>query len=185
MNSIPVAREILKEASHSVKPETDIYDAMNRLRAGKHSAIGVVDTQENLVGILTEKDCLRVLTHDAYDNLGGLASGTVRDYMSPIKVTLVPDMDLFTISAKFLETNFTRLPVVEEGKLRGWISRQSMLTSILDFERKCSKTAEAERTARRIVDHPESMQDIRTLAANESRGVVSSVLSHRHQKTKP
>ena len=110
-------------------PEMDLYEAMRLLLSKRFSGAPVVDEAGVLVGVLSEKDCLRVLAGEVV--LEGLPEGRVADYMSRDPVTVSPSTSLFDIVALFLDRHFRRLPVVEKGgRLVGQISRRDVLRAI-------------------------------------------------------
>jgi CBS domain-containing protein len=177
MNQMYTARDVMSTWVFTLAPDADVYRAIDTLVAKRAPGAPVVDEFNRLVGILTEKDCLRVLTGSAYGNLSG---GHVRDYMSPIGVTVSPNMDLFSVAQLFLSSNFPSLPVLDGGKLVGTISRQDMLLGIQGLQR----AVEAERL--REDRHLKAMQDPRTisemqrLVASQKRAQLAAVLTHRH-----
>ncbi|HVS16869.1 MAG TPA: CBS domain-containing protein [Thermoanaerobaculia bacterium] len=116
------------------RPETDIVEAIESLVHRRAAGAPVVDEHDCLVGVLTEKDSLRVLANAAY---GELAGGNVGEHMSRVGATVTEDMDLFAVAHVFLQTNFPVLPVTDHrGRLIGRISRQDMLRQIHHFMRR-------------------------------------------------
>ena len=87
----------------------------------------MVDKDGNLLGILSEIDCMQTFMQSTYHNeMGGL----VKDYMSD-KVSFIPStMGIMDVAEYFLETHFRRLPVVDNGKLVGQVSRRDVLRAI-------------------------------------------------------
>jgi CBS domain-containing protein len=122
------AEDIMTREVVTFTPETDLYEAMSVLLARKFSGASVVDSAGTLVGVLSEKDCLRVIVGEVSE---GLPEGRVGDYMSRDLVTVSPSTSLFDVAALFLERHVRRLPVVEEGaRLVGQISRRDVLWAI-------------------------------------------------------
>lgn len=118
-----MATQLLK-----LSPDDDIYDAIDALLRRKFSGAPVVDGKGALVGILSEKDCLRLLADASMHELPG---GKVGDYMTRDVVTVLPETDIFSLAGYFLHRNFRRLPVVTaKGELVGQISRRDVLKGI-------------------------------------------------------
>ncbi|MEA3364057.1 MAG: CBS domain-containing protein, partial [Candidatus Hydrogenedentes bacterium] len=67
MVTVPVARDIMKTSTRIFHPDTGVLEAMEVLYHKKENAALVVGDDFRLVGILTEKDCLRVLLSEVYD----------------------------------------------------------------------------------------------------------------------
>ena len=111
----------------SVTSETDVYSAIDILLKNKISGLPVVDEENRVIGILSEKDCLKIFTHGAYHNL---PAGKVEEFMSRDITTVDVHTDLFTIADMFMKYPFRRFPVLEHKKLIGVISRRDVLRAI-------------------------------------------------------
>jgi len=108
-------------------PDQSIKDAMNILLDNKISGAPVLNDRRELVGILSEKDCLRVIIETSYHNQP-LILGKVSEYMSRNVRSVSDDKDVLDIANEFLNTNFRRFPVVDSrGRLVGQISRRDIL----------------------------------------------------------
>ena len=121
---IPVVQEFMVTSLVTLRPDMPIYEAIEVLLRSRISGACVVDAEKNLLGILSEKDCLRIFAGGA---LHQLPNAMVADYMSKIVSTVGPDEDLFTVAGTFLKNTFRRIPVVEDGKLIGQVSRRDVL----------------------------------------------------------
>lgn len=131
MRNIPTASDLMTPPRLVLSPELDMVEAIDRLVEKQVAAASVVDDGGRLLGMLTEKDCLRVLSTSAYEDV--FKAGSVADYMSAVRVVLEPDMDIFQTAEQFLCCNFPTLPVVEEGRLVGRLSRRGMLKGVRKF----------------------------------------------------
>lgn len=117
----------------SFTPDTPIEQAMNTLLHHNISGAPVLDEHRMLVGILSEKDCLRVILESAYYNEPP-ESGKVADYMSHDVTTISADMDVLDVANYFLNSNFRRFPVVDNGRLVGLVSRRDILRAALKIK---------------------------------------------------
>ena len=126
MSRLPSVRTHMDTDVSTFSPETDIMEAIDSLISWKVTGAPVVDADVRVVGILTEKDCLKVL---AMGTDGERASGTVGDFMQRKVVTIPPDMNIYA-AGLLLNHNFRRLPVVAGGKLVGAITRFDILRAI-------------------------------------------------------
>lgn len=127
MASFPVVRDFMDKVVHTVTPEMPILDAVDFLLEHHVTGAPVVDPQGTLIGMLTEKDCLRLLSSGVD---GELPKGTVRDYMTTRIDSVSADMNVYFVAGLFLGANYRRFPVVEKGKLVGAITRFDILKSI-------------------------------------------------------
>lgn len=122
------AADMMSSLIVTLSPEQDIYTALHALLAKKVSGAPVVDARGNLVGMLSEKDCLKVLTAEAFD---GLPEGKVSNYMTAEVQTVRPETSIYDIVHCFLRNNFRRLPVIDaDGLLVGLVTRRDVLTAI-------------------------------------------------------
>ena len=111
----------------SIGPDTEIMRAIHLLVERDISGIPVVDEQMQVIGILTERDCIRTALQAGYfDEAGGL----VADYMSAPVHTVGPDDSLMDLAELFAASPFRRCPVVEEGRLIGLICRRDVLSAL-------------------------------------------------------
>ena len=122
------AADIMARSEATLDPETDIYDALARLLKSRLTGAPVVDDEGKLLGMLTERDCLKVLVGGALD---GLPTGKVSDYMTASAQSISPTATLFDIAHIFLTRSYRKLPVVDEaGRVIGQVSRRDMLVAI-------------------------------------------------------
>lgn len=66
LEKLPVVRDYMDRRVATLRPETDILDAVGLLLAKRVIGASVVDKSGRLVGILTEKDC----QFNCYSSLG-------------------------------------------------------------------------------------------------------------------
>jgi len=111
----------------TLSPEMEIMQAISILLKNRISGAPVQDSMDNLVGILSEKDCLKVALEAGYNDSRG---GKVIDYMSPKVVTVNADDSIIDIAKMFIETPYKRLPVIKDNRLVGQISRRDALKAI-------------------------------------------------------
>lgn len=111
----------------TIKPDIDVLYAVSVLLKNNISGAPVVDDDDNLLGILSEKDCLRIALESGYNEGRG---GKVSDYMSKTVTTINADYSIIDAAKAFLDTPFKRFPVVENGELVGQISRRDVLRAI-------------------------------------------------------
>ena len=108
--------------------DTPIETAMESFLENKISGAPVLDNQGKLVGVLSEKDCMKTLFESSYyNNLGGF----VREYMSTDLKTINIHDTLSNVADEFIKSRFRRFPVMEGNKLVGQISRRDILRAIV------------------------------------------------------
>ncbi|MCF7823743.1 MAG: CBS domain-containing protein [Candidatus Marinimicrobia bacterium] len=114
------------------KPTMDIYAAIDVLVKSEISGAPVVDDDGKLIGIVSQKDCLRILANGVFHNS---PAGVVSDYMTEAVMSIDPDVDIFTVADIFLNNVYRRIPVVENGIVVGQVSRRDVLRSIQKLAR--------------------------------------------------
>ncbi|MCH8330355.1 MAG: CBS domain-containing protein [Bacteroidetes bacterium] len=116
----------------TVSPQTDIKDAIYVLLDNKISGAPVVNGTGDMVGILSEKDCLRLfINQDYHGTPGGL--GVVEDFMTKDVKTLSTSQTVVDAAYAFINSNFRRFPVLDNGKLVGQVSRRDVLGAVKDI----------------------------------------------------
>lgn len=122
----PKAADIMIRKHPTLTPEMNTTDAMKLfLRTGVTGA-PVVGEHEQLLGIFTEKDCLKLLAKRSYYHEE--PERHVRDDMATGIKTVGPETDVYRIVDIFLANPFRQLPVVDgNGRLMGMISRRDLL----------------------------------------------------------
>jgi CBS domain-containing protein len=119
------AADIMTRLVVMLSPDTEIADAMHALLKKKTPEAPVVDENGNLVGMLSETDCLRVICSEAFE---GTPEGKVSDYMTRDVDTIHSSTNVCHIVNRFLDNSFRRIPVRDDdGHLVGLISRRDLL----------------------------------------------------------
>ena len=91
------------------------------------SGAPVLDRHGCLVGMLTERDCMRVAMLADYH---GMPAGLVKDYMSTNPESVEPGQSILDLAERFIEGRYHRYPVVDNGRLVGIISRRDVMKAM-------------------------------------------------------
>ena len=122
------ACQIMSRSEPTLSPDLDIYDALDLLIGRALTGAAVVDDAGHLLGMLTEKDCLKIVVAGALD---GIPSGRVKDHMTSPAESVPMTATLYTIVHLFLTRTFRKLPVVDrDGRVMGQVSRRDVLRFI-------------------------------------------------------
>ena len=167
-SKMPIAHDLLERDRLTLSPDASLLDAIGLLAEAQMSAAPVVDSDQCLLGLLTEKDCLRILSQSAFHRPHG---GRVSDYLSELEQTVEIDMDLFKVTELFLANNFPMLPVVDKGRIVGCITRQHVLRGIMEFSSAtdAEDNIKIEDIAQEAVSRPRSIADMQRAFASLSR----------------
>lgn len=129
LRSIKV-RDYMNREAVTLTPETHLFKAIDLLLAHRVSGAPVVDADGNLVGVLSENDCLRGILSGAYFEE---SCGTVASLMSRAVETIDADADILKAAEHFVSRGRRRLPVTDQGRLIGQISRRDLLCALKTF----------------------------------------------------
>jgi CBS domain-containing protein len=108
-------------------PETDVLDAICELVNHGIAGAPVTNDQGELVGMLSELDCMKIALHAGYHGNWG---GPVSDYMTTDTETVDANMSIIDLAQRFLDSGFRRFPVVTDHRLVGQISRRDVLRAL-------------------------------------------------------
>ena len=124
-----IVRDYMSTKLININEDQPVYEAIKTLLANSISGAPVINSNKKLVGVLSEKDCLRIFANGSFHNL---PASNVTDYMSKIVTTINPETDVFTAADIFLKHTFRRLPVLDGDDLVGIISRRDILKAVQD-----------------------------------------------------
>lgn len=108
-------------------PETDVLDAIHELLQHRISGAPVVDNFGNLVGMLSEFDCMQVVLTSGYH---GEPGGPVSDLMVTDVKTVEASMSIMDMAQLFMDSGLRRYPVISDNRLVGQISRRDVLRAL-------------------------------------------------------
>ncbi|MBW6515748.1 MAG: CBS domain-containing protein [Candidatus Cloacimonetes bacterium] len=127
--------DIRKNVIHAVKGDTTIKDAVDIMNIHHIGALIVLDDQENVIGIFSERDVMKKLA-STNDLVGHL----------PVKEIMTPKENLITIDGEetigeimevMTDKGVRHLPIIDkEGVLHGLISMRDIFRMLLRDARK-------------------------------------------------
>lgn len=112
------------------KPEQTVEEVIQTLIKNKISGGPVVNDNNELVGVISEGDCLKQISESRYYNMP-MEQHTVENRMIKEVETIDGNMNIFDAANKFLESKIRRFPIVENGKLVGQISQKDVLKAAI------------------------------------------------------
>ena len=117
----------------SFSPDQPVHEAIDMMLEKRISGAPVLNEKGDLIGMLSEKDCLKIIVERAYHNQPN-QKNLVQDYMSVNVATVDIDKNVVEVADMFLSTNFRRYPVVENGKLKGQVSRRDIMRATRELK---------------------------------------------------
>lgn len=112
------------------RPDQSILEVMESFTKNRISGGPVLDENGNLVGIVSEADCMKQISESRYFNQP-ILDKSVERFMSKNVETIPDDLSIFDAAERFHKNNRRRLPVVKDGVLVGQISRKDIVVAAL------------------------------------------------------
>lgn len=149
-------RDVMTTPVVTVRRETPLKDVARLLIDRGVSGVPVVDAAGTVVGVISEGDFLvkeqgpgeirhrrlaRLLgeSHETQVQLGKIAARTAGEAMTSPVVTIAPESAIQDAAATMTRRSVNRLPVVDDGRLVGIVTRADLLRAYLrtdeDLER--------------------------------------------------
>ncbi|MEX0996886.1 MAG: CBS domain-containing protein [Flavobacteriaceae bacterium] len=115
------------------KPEQSIPEVIEVLIRNKISGGPVVNDKNELVGIISEGDCIKQLSDSQYYNMP-IENITVGSCMIKEVETIDGNTSIFDAAKLFLTAKRRRFPIVEDKKLVGLISQKDILRASMKMK---------------------------------------------------
>lgn len=110
-------------------PDQHMDEVIEALLKYRISGGPVVNDAGQLVGVISEGDCMKEVVRGKYNNMPNL-SGKVSEHMTPNVISISPETNIFDVAKLFLEKRIRRFPVVNLGKLMGQISQKDVMRAV-------------------------------------------------------
>jgi CBS domain-containing protein len=119
--------DVMTEAAITDSPDDTLAEASAKMWQQQTGSLLIMEGDQ-LIGIVTERDVLRVVSEGADPK-----SVSLRDAMTKDPVTITPDKSLKDAAAVMFDKWFRHLPVTSaEGKVVGIISLRDLLTLVAE-----------------------------------------------------
>lgn len=115
--------KIMKTEVRTLRPDAPIQDALRIIFEDRIGGIPIVDEQDVLCGIVTERDILKILCRSH-------AVARVDEVMTRSLLVQQPDCELSMVTRVMTENQFRRLPIVKNDVLFGIITATDIVRYI-------------------------------------------------------
>jgi predicted transcriptional regulator len=130
MHSILV-RDYMDGNAHAVRSTWTVKEVVNFLYKEKVTGAPVLNDKDQLIGFVSEQDCLLEALNDSFHQS---ESPSVESVMSKAVATTTPSTSIVEM-AQLMATTAPRVyPVIEDGKLIGVITRSRILDAIVEYK---------------------------------------------------
>ena len=133
MHSILV-KDYMDRNPHAILVNSSIRDVVAFLIKEKVTGAPVIDADNNLIGFVSEQDCIKQMLNDAFYCE---ESQSVTSVMKPNVKTVTPDTSIVEVAEAMSKGPPKNYPVVEDGKLVGLMSRRLILMALLASNEDC------------------------------------------------
>lgn len=131
MKSIKV-KDYMTDYVLSFSPDMRVFNAIETLRQRDHPSAPVLDKEGNLVGMLSQWDCVQRMMHGSYFEEVG---GRVQQFMVTDWVSASPGDDVVDVAETMVARQWHHtIPVLEGSKLVGVLSCSDILKMVYEFE---------------------------------------------------
>ena len=152
-------RDYMSRVLITCSPEDSILEAAKKLAENHISGMPVVK-DDKVVGIISVSDIVRYMSIEIKEHhlppkepqsipmvilnllqnelrfkkeLEKVSKSKVKDVMTKEVIYVEPDTSLFEAASLIQKHDITRLPVIEEGKLVGIISKSDLVKALIEF----------------------------------------------------
>jgi acetoin utilization protein AcuB len=137
-------RDVMSQQVVTIRASESCLDAVVRMQKAGARHLPVVDREEALIGIVTDRDLRHHLfSPGAFEALGStrvevLLDGVqVAEIMSTDLVTTTPGMSLAAAAATMRNEKVGALPVLEHGRVVGIVTEIDLLRHIVSIDATC------------------------------------------------
>jgi len=120
------AKDVMSTEIMTIREDTKMKDIIRLLVQHRITGLPVVSEDNRLLGMVTEKDILKIL----YKRQPNVKSAA--DLMTSNIASFDENDNLMEIFKALVENNYRRVPILSEGKLAGIISRADIIRFISD-----------------------------------------------------
>lgn len=122
----------------TINPEASVVEASELMKKEKVHRLPVLDRDKNLIGVISEKDILFATPSPAsslsiHEMAYLLSKLTVRKLMTKNPVTISRTTTVEEAARLMVDQDLSCLPVVEDGKLVGIVSKSDMFKILLEL----------------------------------------------------
>ena len=122
----------------TIGPDANVVEASELMKKEKVHRLPVLDKDKNLIGVISEKDILFASPSPAsslsiHEMAYLLSKLTVRKLMTKDPVTITKDTTVEEAARLMVDQDLSCLPVVEDGKLVGIVSKSDMFKILLEL----------------------------------------------------
>jgi signal-transduction protein with cAMP-binding, CBS, and nucleotidyltransferase domain len=118
------------ESTYSVSPQASVFDALKLMAEKNLGAVMVVDENNQMIGIFTERDYARKIVLKGKTSL----ETPISEIMTSEMVTISTDQTLEECMNLMTKWHIRHLPILEKGRLIGMVSMRDVVEVLLSMK---------------------------------------------------
>lgn len=122
-----VVKDHMQNTRVAIRCNTPLTEVVDTLLANNTIGLPVVDEEMQVIGFVSEQDCIKKLLVSSYHSEG---TPLVNEVMFNEPLTVAPDDSIIEMARQMIAHKPKIYPVVEEGKLIGLITRADVLRAL-------------------------------------------------------
>ncbi len=134
-----LVRDLMTERARTTKPDVPLRTAARELIGSGLGALPVVDDDQRLLGMLSERELMRHLLASEVLSDGSsrvpsplyAAQKTVSDVMTRQVLCVAPEQPVAQVAALMINKDVARVPVVRDGRLVGFLTRGDIVRKLI------------------------------------------------------
>lgn len=131
----PLVESFMYRNFHTVSPDTPLHEVVDLLLKRDDSDIPIVMIDQNhgnLKGFISERDCVDYFSNEIFYANPDITARSVTKH-NDVPPNITPQTDIFTAASMIVHHDKHFLPVFENKRLVGILSRQTLLKGLQDF----------------------------------------------------
>jgi citrate synthase len=117
-----IVGDIMSHPVVTARPAETLAEAATRMRERRVGSVVVVDADERPIGILTERDMIRLAAAGS-----DASTAKVSEWMTADPYVVAPDVEARTAFTTLSEHGYRHIPVVEDARLVGIVSMRDLM----------------------------------------------------------
>jgi CBS domain-containing protein len=132
-------RDVMNDQPRTIGPDVPLKEAARTLVRTGLGALPVVDADERVIGLVSEREVIRhLVTVQAFTGAdarvtspGASGTRTVRDVMTRQVLCVAPQQPIAEVAALMSNRDVDRVPVVRDGRLVGFLTRGDIVRKLI------------------------------------------------------
>lgn len=127
----PLVRDAVTPMPYRIYPDTPMAEVIDLMARKSLGAVPVVDRDLQVLGVISSGEALRQTIQTGGGDPGNMSDLAARDVMSRSVLCVGEDDELADAARIMVTRDLSQLPVVRDGEVVGFLTRETVLRSLL------------------------------------------------------